>query len=131
MPKQVCSLRFLPLTLMVILLSLLAGCNPARTFDQTAWQQPFEMNDDNVPRCLMIDDLMTNQLRVGMSNLEVTALLGEADFEDDDTAESERITQSVLVYFLGRCNKYNINHYKLQLIFSNENKLERITQIHD
>jgi outer membrane protein assembly factor BamE (lipoprotein component of BamABCDE complex) len=117
-------------TILVLLTSLLTACNPARTFDQVAWLQPFEMNDENVPRCLMIDDLLQNQLTVGMSRLEVTALLGEADYQDDST-ESEDRSQQTSGYFLGRCNKYNIKQYKLQLVFNGQERLEQITQIHD
>jgi hypothetical protein len=117
----------------VLILSLTA-CNPARPFDQAAWQQqPVETNNERSPRCLMVDDLLENHLKIGMTRSEVVALLGNAELGSAELEggknKGEEIAQPIANFYVGRCNTYSVDQYELELIFDGQYRLEQFSQI--
>lgn len=52
-----------------------------RVFDEDLWKHSADTEDVSNPRGPMVDDLIANHLRPGMTRQEVTALLGDPDFD--------------------------------------------------
>ena len=68
----------------------------------------------------MVEDLMKNHLRKGMSQDEVIEILGKPDF----AVKRER----TLGYALGRCG-YSIDTDEFRLIFDPAGKLQQFSQV--
>lgn len=60
-----------------LLLSLTTACNPSSSFDKEVWVDNPEMDDTSNPRARMVQDLMQNHLKHGMSREAVLNLLGK------------------------------------------------------
>ncbi|MBW4622742.1 MAG: DUF3192 domain-containing protein [Cyanosarcina radialis HA8281-LM2] len=90
------------------------------TFRSQTWKQATLDEKGNGPRCNMVEDLMKNHLRIGMSEDEVIEILGKPDF----TLKQER----TLGYALGRCG-YSIDIDEFRLIFDATGKLQQFSQV--
>ena len=58
-------------------LSVLSACSYSNSFDRGRWIDNPEMSDTRNPRARMVDDLMHNHLKPGMSRNDVLTLLGK------------------------------------------------------
>ena len=61
----------------IFFLGLAVGCNRSSSFEQKVWLDNPEMTDTDNPRAHMVDDLMKNQLKLGMTRAAVLDLLGK------------------------------------------------------
>jgi hypothetical protein len=60
-----------------LLLCLLAGCNYSSSFNQDVWLENPDVGDTSNPRARMVQDVMKNHLKPGMSRKSVLDLLGK------------------------------------------------------
>jgi hypothetical protein len=120
--KKIIALVFL----FVLVLALVAGYSVwqfsqvfprAISFDAELWRTADTSEQDN-PRCLMQRDLEQNHLKLGMTKVEVIALLGELE-------ETEKTTG----YYLGFCSPFGVDAVALGLEFNNKDKLSKIYNI--
>ncbi len=61
----------------VLLIAHLFSCNPSSRFDSALWIKHPQAEDNSNPRAGMVNDLMKNKLKPGMSKEEVLELLGK------------------------------------------------------
>lgn len=66
----------------VALFLLLSSCSKDIPFEQDAWRA---VDFDYTPRVYMLQDLIDEYILIGMTVLEVTELLGEPDFYNEET----------------------------------------------
>jgi hypothetical protein len=59
------------------LLYTLTGCSHSNKFDRDIWIKNSDINDYHNPRARMVQDVMKNQLKSGMSRKSVLDLLGQ------------------------------------------------------
>jgi hypothetical protein len=118
---------FINVLLIPVIATSIAGCqlikgfqSSDRTFRSQLWKQPDINENSEGPRCNMVEDLMKNHLRKGMSQDEVIEILGKPDF----TVKQER----TLGYALGRCG-YSIDIDEFRLIFDPAGKLQQFSQV--
>jgi hypothetical protein len=119
--------KWIVITTILVPLITTTGCQFAngfqssdRTFRSQTWKQANSDNNSDGPRCSMVEDLMKNHLRKGMSQDEVIEILGKPDF----TLKRER----TIGYGLGRCG-YSIDIDEFRLIFDPAGKLEQFSQV--
>jgi hypothetical protein len=112
--------------LFVLVLALVAGYSLWRlsqvfpraiTFDAELWRTA-DTNEQDNPRCLMQRDLEQHHLNLGITRVEVVALLGESE-------ENEQTTS----YYLGFCSPFGVDAMALGLEFDSKDKLSRIYDI--
>jgi hypothetical protein len=84
-------------------------------FDQQTWKALHGSLVIENPRAKMVDDLKTNYLKTGMSQVEVETLLGKAD----------RIRNNQDLYRLGM-GEFSHDYRFLTLIYNDEGKLKEI-----
>jgi hypothetical protein len=63
--------------LFILLACILAACNHSSQFDKEVWVDNSAMEDTSNPRAWMVQDLMKNHLKSGMSRKAVLDLLGK------------------------------------------------------
>src|SRR5690554_6613107 len=61
----------------ILISSFLAVCNHSSSFDREVWIDNPDVNDTSSPRASMVQDVMENHLKPGMSRKAVLDLLGE------------------------------------------------------
>lgn len=61
----------------IILACFLTACNHSSSFDREVWVDNSDMEDTSNPRAWMVQDVMKNHLRTGMSRKAVLDLLGK------------------------------------------------------
>ena len=61
----------------IILACFFAGCTHSSTFDRKIWVDNRDMNNTSNPRAWMVQDVIKNHLKSGMSRKAVLGLLGE------------------------------------------------------
>lgn len=66
-----------PKLLFIILACFLAACNHSSSFDREVWIDNPDMEDTSNPRAWMVQDVMKNHLKSGMSRKAVLDLLGK------------------------------------------------------
>jgi hypothetical protein len=63
--------------LVLLTLSALVSCNHSTSFDREAWMDNPEMTNTHNPRARMVQDVIDNRLKAGMTRTSVVALLGQ------------------------------------------------------
>jgi hypothetical protein len=113
-------ITFVPLYLLFIAFTFLSACDlddvlTINHFDQKAWKALHGSLVIENPRAKMVDDLKTNYLKAGMSQVDVETLLGKAD----------RVRNKQFLYRLGM-GKFSENYSFLTLIYDDKDKLIEI-----
>jgi hypothetical protein len=113
-------ITFIPLYLLLTVFTFLSACDlddvlTTNHFDQKAWKALHGSLVIENPRAKMVDDLKTNYLKAGMSQVDVEALLGKAD----------RIRNKQFLYRVG-ISKFSTDYSFLTLIYDDKDKLKEI-----
>lgn len=101
------------------------GVDRKRPFEAAAWKSA-RVVDDDTPRCAMIEDLLKNHLRAGMTRAEVVKLLGPATEMPKGRGWATKGT--FLVYGLGRCPG-SIDIDELRVSFDESGALEKAEKV--
>jgi hypothetical protein len=63
--------------LVLLAISALVSCNQSTSFDKEAWINNPEMTDTHNPRARMVQDVIDNRLKSGMTRKSILDLLGQ------------------------------------------------------